>query len=106
MIPLPLARIAEITSGALSRHGRPSRRGARSRRDRLAGRRTGILFVALQGARVDGHDFAAQAIAAGAVAVLAARPVEAPAVIVADDAAVALAALATRPSSPRCPRPP
>lgn len=42
----------------------------------------GGLFVALPGERVDGHDFAAAAIAAGAVAVLAARPVGVPAVVV------------------------
>jgi UDP-N-acetylmuramoyl-tripeptide--D-alanyl-D-alanine ligase len=42
----------------------------------------GGLFVALPGARVDGHDFAAQAVEQGAAAVLAARDVDAPAVIV------------------------
>ena len=42
----------------------------------------GGLFVALPGERVDGHDYAASAHAAGAVAVLAARPVGVPAVLV------------------------
>lgn len=42
----------------------------------------GGLFLALPGARSDGHDFAAGAVAAGAVAVLAARPVGVPAVVV------------------------
>ncbi|HEY0638060.1 MAG TPA: UDP-N-acetylmuramoyl-tripeptide--D-alanyl-D-alanine ligase, partial [Pseudonocardiaceae bacterium] len=42
----------------------------------------GGLFVALPGERVDGHDFAAAAVEAGAVGVLAAREVDAPAVIV------------------------
>ncbi|MDT5008451.1 MAG: UDP-N-acetylmuramoyl-tripeptide--D-alanyl-D-alanine ligase [Mycobacterium sp.] len=42
----------------------------------------GGLFIALPGARVDGHDHAAAAVAAGAVAVLAARPVGVPAVVV------------------------
>lgn len=42
----------------------------------------GGLFLALPGARSDGHDFAAAAVAAGAVAVLAARPVGVPAIIV------------------------
>jgi UDP-N-acetylmuramoyl-tripeptide--D-alanyl-D-alanine ligase len=42
----------------------------------------GSLFVALPGVRVDGHDFAADAVAAGAVGVLAAREVDGPAVIV------------------------
>ena len=43
----------------------------------------GGLFLALPGARSDGHDHAASAVAAGAVAVLAARPVGAPAIVVA-----------------------
>lgn len=49
----------------------------------------GGLFLALPGARSDGHDFAAGAVAAGAVAVLAARPVGVPAVVVRPDAAPA-----------------
>jgi UDP-N-acetylmuramoyl-tripeptide--D-alanyl-D-alanine ligase len=44
----------------------------------------GSLFAALPGARTDGHDHAAAAVAAGAVAVLAARPVGVPALIVPD----------------------
>ena len=42
----------------------------------------GGLFLALPGARSDGHDHAGSAVAAGAVAVLAARPVGVPAIIV------------------------
>jgi UDP-N-acetylmuramoyl-tripeptide--D-alanyl-D-alanine ligase len=42
----------------------------------------GGLFLALPGARADGHDFAAAAVAAGAVGVLAARPVGVPAIVV------------------------
>lgn len=42
----------------------------------------GGLFLALPGARSDGHDHAAAAVAAGAVAALAARPVGVPAVVV------------------------
>ncbi|OBF25197.1 UDP-N-acetylmuramoyl-tripeptide--D-alanyl-D-alanine ligase [Mycobacterium sp. ACS4331] len=42
----------------------------------------GGLFLALPGARADGHDFAPAAIEAGAVAVLAARPVGVPAIVV------------------------
>src|SRR5688500_14925611 len=94
MIPLPLARIAEITSGALTGMADPRAvvRGPVGLDSRAA--EPGSLFVAVKGDRVDGHDFAAQAVAAGAVAVLAERPVEAPAVIVGDVLA-ALAALAT-----------
>jgi UDP-N-acetylmuramoyl-tripeptide--D-alanyl-D-alanine ligase len=53
----------------------------------------GTLFVAVPGERVDGHDFAAEAVRSGAVAVLAQRPVDAPAIIV-DDVVRALGALA------------
>lgn len=54
----------------------------------------GALFVALAGERTDGHEFARQACRAGAVAVLAARPVGAPAVVV-DDPVAALGRLAS-----------
>jgi UDP-N-acetylmuramoyl-tripeptide--D-alanyl-D-alanine ligase len=50
---------------------------------------SGGLFLALPGARVDGHDHAASAVAAGAVAVLAARPVGVPAIVVAPAADIA-----------------
>ncbi|GAA3208233.1 UDP-N-acetylmuramoyl-tripeptide--D-alanyl-D-alanine ligase [Nonomuraea helvata] len=94
MIPLPLARIAEITSGALSGMADPRAvvRGPVVIDSRAV--EPGSLFVALRGERVDGHDYVAQAIRAGAVAVLATRPVDAPSVIV-PDAAAALAELAT-----------
>ncbi|MGC4773075.1 UDP-N-acetylmuramoyl-tripeptide--D-alanyl-D-alanine ligase [Micromonospora sp. DT44] len=44
----------------------------------------GGMFVALPGERVDGHEYSAPAIEAGAVAVLASRPVGVPAVVVED----------------------
>ncbi|MEU8676691.1 UDP-N-acetylmuramoyl-tripeptide--D-alanyl-D-alanine ligase [Streptomyces sp. NPDC048560] len=53
----------------------------------------GSLFVALPGEQVDGHDFAQRAVEAGATAVLAARPVGVPAIVV-DDVEAALGALA------------
>ncbi|WP_214417265.1 UDP-N-acetylmuramoyl-tripeptide--D-alanyl-D-alanine ligase [Sphaerisporangium fuscum] len=94
MIPLPLARIAEITSGALAGMADPQAvvRGPVVIDSRAAG--PGSLFVAIRGERADGHDFAAQACQAGAVAVLATRPVDAPSVIVGDPL-TALAELAT-----------
>jgi UDP-N-acetylmuramoyl-tripeptide--D-alanyl-D-alanine ligase len=55
--------------------------------------RPGGLFAALPGEHVDGHDYAAAAAAAGAVAVLATRPCGAPALLV-PDVPAALAALA------------
>ncbi len=53
----------------------------------------GSLFAALPGTRTDGHAFAATALAAGAAAVLATRPVGGPALIV-PDVQAALGALA------------
>jgi UDP-N-acetylmuramoyl-tripeptide--D-alanyl-D-alanine ligase len=54
----------------------------------------GGLFVAIAGERVDGHDYARQAIEAGAVACLAARPVDVPAIVV-DDPTAALGRIAS-----------
>ncbi|MGA4848336.1 UDP-N-acetylmuramoyl-tripeptide--D-alanyl-D-alanine ligase [Streptomyces sp. G5(2025)] len=53
----------------------------------------GSLFVAFVGERADGHDYAADVVAAGAAAVLASRPVGVPAIVV-DDVQAALGALA------------
>ncbi|SNQ45646.1 UDP-N-acetylmuramoyl-tripeptide--D-alanyl-D-alanine ligase [Frankia canadensis] len=92
MIPLTLAEVAAATGGRLDAQADPAAVvRAVSVDSRAAG--PGTLFVALAGSRVDGHDFATAASAAGAVAVLAARPVGVPAVVVADPHA-ALAALA------------
>ncbi len=84
MIPLPLGRVAEITSGALTGQADPGAvvRGPVVIDSRAA--EPGSLFVAIEGERADGHDFAAQALASGAVAVLASRPVDGPAVVVDD----------------------
>ncbi len=91
MIPLILAQIARITAGQL--HGDPAAvvSGEVVIDSRRAG--PGGLFAAVAGERSDGHDFAAAAVAAGAVAVLGTRPVPVPSVIVADVPA-ALGALA------------
>ena len=96
MISLSLADIARITGGAP--HGDPDVRvkAPASVDSRDIGE--GGFFVALAGEHVDGHDFVAQAIAAGAAAVLASRPVDAPAVIV-DDVLAAMAALARETST-------
>ena len=85
MIDLSVARIAEIVGGRLSDIS-----VADAEATRITGTvefdsravTPGGLFLALPGARSDGHDFAAAAIAAGAAAVLAARPVGVPAVVV------------------------
>ena len=85
MIDYTLARIAEIVGGRLTDI---------SAEDAATTRVTGTvefdsravtpggLFLALPGARADGHDFVAAAVEAGAVAVLAARPVGVPAIVV------------------------
>jgi UDP-N-acetylmuramoyl-tripeptide--D-alanyl-D-alanine ligase len=85
MIALTVAQIAEIVGGTLSDI---SAQDAAQRQvtgtvefdSRAVG--PGGLFLALPGARTDGHDYAAGAVAAGAVAVLAARPVGVPAIVV------------------------
>jgi UDP-N-acetylmuramoyl-tripeptide--D-alanyl-D-alanine ligase len=85
VIELTVAQIADIVGGRLADI---------SPQDAAATRVTGTvefdsravtpggLFLALPGARSDGHDFAAAAVDAGAVAVLAARPVGVPAIVV------------------------
>ncbi len=91
MDPLGLAEVAAITGGRVA----GDEPAAPVRDVALDSRRAGpgSLFVALPGARADGHDFAADAAARGAVAMLGQRPVAAlPTVLVADPAA-ALAAL-------------
>jgi UDP-N-acetylmuramoyl-tripeptide--D-alanyl-D-alanine ligase len=93
VIPLTLAEVAVATGGRLDAGADPEAVvGGRVTLDsRSIG--PGDLFVALAGQRVDGHDFAVAAVAAGAVAVLAARPVGVPAVLV-DDPVVGLGRLA------------
>ncbi|MFJ9851897.1 UDP-N-acetylmuramoyl-tripeptide--D-alanyl-D-alanine ligase [Streptomyces sp. NPDC101150] len=98
MISLSLAEIASIVGGQL--HDIPDADRTVTGPVVMDSRqvRPGGLFVAFAGERVDGHDFAAGAVEAGAVAVLAARPVGAadrpvPAIVV-DDVVAALGALA------------
>jgi UDP-N-acetylmuramoyl-tripeptide--D-alanyl-D-alanine ligase len=78
---LTLREIAEVVGGRLHRAtGDEVVTGTVEFDSRKIG--PGGLFVAVPGERVDGHDFAGTAVAAGAAGVLAARPVDAPAVIV------------------------
>lgn len=85
MIDLTLAEIADIVGGELSdvtpEAAAVTRVTGTVEFDSRAVT-AGGLFLALPGARTDGHDFAAGAVAAGAVAVLAARPVGVPAIVV------------------------
>lgn len=85
MIDLTVAEVAEIVGGTLADIS-----AADAARTRITGTvefdsravTSGGLFLALPGARSDGHDHAAAAVAAGAGVVLAARPVGVPAVVV------------------------
>jgi len=93
VIPLPLEEIARITGARLDGGADPAAvlDGPVVIDSRRAG--PGGLFAAVAGERADGHDFAAAAMAAGAVAVLATRPCGAPALIT-DNVPAALARLA------------
>jgi UDP-N-acetylmuramoyl-tripeptide--D-alanyl-D-alanine ligase len=74
MIPLALAEIAEAVGAELVDADPGARVSAPVEFDsRLVG--PGGLFVAFPGANVDGHDYAAKAVADGAVAVLGSRAV-------------------------------
>ncbi|MGP4018115.1 UDP-N-acetylmuramoyl-tripeptide--D-alanyl-D-alanine ligase [Saccharopolyspora sp. 5N708] len=81
MIRLSLADIADAVDGRLNRAEGSEIVSAGVEFDSRK-IEPGGLFVAVPGERVDGHDFAAQAVADGAVGVLAAREVEVPAVVV------------------------
>ncbi|SPM36307.1 UDP-N-acetylmuramyl pentapeptide synthase [Mycobacterium rhizamassiliense] len=86
MIELTVAQVAEIVGGTLADiapEDAAQRRvtGTVEFDSRAVG--PGGLFLALPGARSDGHDHATGAVEAGAVAVLAARPVGVPAIVVA-----------------------
>jgi UDP-N-acetylmuramoyl-tripeptide--D-alanyl-D-alanine ligase len=83
MIPLRLDEAAEAVGGTLV-GGDPATvvTGPVEFDSRLIS--AGGLFVAFAGANVDGHDFAADAMAAGAVAVVGTRATDAPTVVVGD----------------------
>ncbi len=102
MIALSAAEIAAIVGGALTGPAiaDPASAASSSTGPVVIDSREaapGALFAALPGERVDGHDFAAVAVKAGAVAVLSYRPIPDVAgvpVIVTADVTVALGALA------------
>ncbi|MFI0513348.1 UDP-N-acetylmuramoyl-tripeptide--D-alanyl-D-alanine ligase [Streptomyces canus] len=93
MIALSLAEIASVVGGQTHDIPDPS---AQVRGPVVIDSRKvedGSLFAAFVGERVDGHDYADQAVRAGAVAVLAQRPVGVPSIVV-EDVQTALGALA------------
>ncbi|AFU00302.1 UDP-N-acetylmuramoyl-tripeptide--D-alanyl-D-alanine ligase [Nocardia brasiliensis] len=83
MIEMTLREIADVVGGTLHDVPDPEVRvtGSVEFDSRRIG--SGDLFLALPGEHVDGHAYADAAIAAGATAVLAARPVGVPAIVVA-----------------------
>jgi UDP-N-acetylmuramoyl-tripeptide--D-alanyl-D-alanine ligase len=85
MIDLSIAQIADIVGGELADITPEAAAATRVTGTVEFDSRAvtpGGLFLALPGARSDGHDFARAAVGAGAVAVLAARPVGVPAIVV------------------------
>ncbi|WP_432496233.1 UDP-N-acetylmuramoyl-tripeptide--D-alanyl-D-alanine ligase [Kineococcus gypseus] len=96
MIALTAAEVAELAGGRLVAGAASTRvEGPVVVDSRLAA--PGALFVALPGARVDGAEHAAAAVAAGAALVLAQRPVDVPAgtaVVLVEDGVAALGRLA------------
>jgi len=83
MIPLALSEIAQCTGGTvLDADPATMVSGAATVDSRLVVPQG--LFVAVNGDHVDGHDYAAEAVARGAAACLVSRPVGVPAVLVAD----------------------
>ncbi|GAA1628030.1 UDP-N-acetylmuramoyl-tripeptide--D-alanyl-D-alanine ligase [Actinoplanes couchii] len=91
MIPLTLDEIATITGGRVVGDASVTVTGAAEYDSRKIG--PGGLFVAFPGEKVDGHDFAGTAVAAGAAAVLSTRETAFPGVVV-EDPLAALAELA------------
>jgi UDP-N-acetylmuramoyl-tripeptide--D-alanyl-D-alanine ligase len=92
MIELTAAQVAAATGGRLHADPDVTVTGAVITDSRSAG--PGALFVALPGERVDGHDFAAAAVKAGAALVLAARALDGLPTVVVDDPQAALGDLA------------
>ena len=83
MIALTLSEIADVVGGTLADATGSEQVTSPAFVDSRAVV-PGGLFVAVPGERVDGHDFAAPAVAAGAAGVLGARPTGVPTVVVAD----------------------
>ena len=93
VIPLPVAELTAVLGADLAGPGDPAALITSVSADtRSIG--PGALFVALPGARVDGHAFVPYAIAAGAAAALTRNPVPDALCLVVADPLVALGRLA------------
>ena len=93
MIDLSLAEIAAATGGTLH-GGDPAERVTGTVEFDSRKIIPGSLFVAFVGEKVDGHDFGATAMAAGATGALGQRPIDGVPTIVVDEPLAALARLA------------
>jgi UDP-N-acetylmuramoyl-tripeptide--D-alanyl-D-alanine ligase len=82
VIPLTLAEIAEVVGGEVA--GDPAATVTGPAFHDHRGPAEGGLYVAIIGARVNGHDFSAAAVRSGAAGVLGTRPTDAPTVVVGD----------------------
>lgn len=82
MIPLSLSKIATIIGGTLNEHADPDAVVTGTVEFDSRKISPGALFLCIPGARVDGHDYAKQAMESGAVGVIATKPVDVPAVMV------------------------
>ena len=91
MIALSVAQVCEATEGVA--HHLASTDVISDVRIDSRDISAGCLFIAIKGERADGHDFAAQVVAAGAKAVLSARELDQPCIVV-DDPVLALGRLA------------
>ena len=91
MIAMTLSEIAEVVGGEVVGDPLVTVSGPAFRDHREPAK--GGLFAAVVGERVDGHDYAEDAVAAGAVGVLGSRPTTVPTVVV-HDVVVALGRLA------------
>nr|WP_244409169.1 UDP-N-acetylmuramoyl-tripeptide--D-alanyl-D-alanine ligase [Stackebrandtia nassauensis] len=90
---MSLAEIAEAVGGRLSDTANPETRVTGPVEHDSRKIEPGSLFVAFTGEHADGHDFAAAAVADGAVAALVSREVDAPSILV-DDVQLAFGKLA------------
>jgi UDP-N-acetylmuramoyl-tripeptide--D-alanyl-D-alanine ligase len=93
-----LAEVAEATGGTLGGGADPNRLVPGPVEFDSRAVTPGCLFLALPGERVDGHDYVAAALDAGAAAALVTKPADEPHVLVADglDALARLAAVSVR----------
>lgn len=91
MITMSVAKIATIVGGTAHQVAASALVNEVATDSRNAG--SGAMFVAIRGANVDGHDFAASAIENGATVVLAGRQLDVPCIVVGDPV-LALGALA------------